>query len=280
MDVLRKFVASEDCDGYRRCDWGRVVEDQSQIYIWTFWAHEAAHGHYADGEPHRSLYEKLNQLSTTRVTVKLIQYDQSRCYSRCCLDACWPSITTIHFEGILSANQRDAIMWVEPVTRRGPITDQYLISYPSTGFLLHESCNGLDNAAGDMFGILDYWKNPFLEEEIKTRGGGKVCRGSDNARHIIPKYFAKDMKALGCNKFEMRHMRFTEVYKEKVELLPTDVVKCKSTEYDWEAGRRSWPGERKMWVGQFGGNRGVQAPRSNKRERKRESRVGSVLRTA
>jgi quinol monooxygenase YgiN len=86
LDILRALVAREDCEGYRRCDWGRVVEDQSHIYVWTSWTHEAAYRTYVGSDTHRSLYEQLNKLSSTSVTVQLIQYNQGRCYTRQCLD--------------------------------------------------------------------------------------------------------------------------------------------------------------------------------------------------
>jgi hypothetical protein len=128
---------------------------------------------------------------------------------------------------------------VSAITRLGPISDQYLDSYPSTGFLLYNASDYKENSLGETYVILDYWKNPIREDEVR-KGSGEVYQISVDPRHIVPQWFADEMKGLGCARFEIRHMRFTRLSKGMVELFSAHVVKCESLEYDWEEGKRTW----------------------------------------
>jgi quinol monooxygenase YgiN len=89
-------------EGFQHCDWSRVLEKPSHIYIWMSWVDMSAYDAEVGKKIHRLLYETLESLSTYEVNTKVIQYDQVESYAVRKLRKRWPSITVLRFSETLS----------------------------------------------------------------------------------------------------------------------------------------------------------------------------------
>lgn len=249
--VLRALIDLKRCDGVQECDWSRVLEQPSELYLWISWTHKSAYDAHVDMDRHRHFHQKLELLSSSVVKTKIIQYDMPGCYSGGArLARSWPSVTLMQFPGKLTEKQRDQIESSPSMAmcteRHNPFIDQRKLG----GFVLLESDSHgeLVTLGQDTYVMLDRWESPAREEEVKGIGKPRKHRAPARERcdraQSPPPRFVEQMRALGCSTIETRHMRFTHMHAptdphEVIELVAED-MEAKSFEFDWEKGRKMW----------------------------------------
>jgi hypothetical protein len=133
LAALQALVTRKKCDGFQNCHWGRVTEDDTQLFIWTSWANKTAYDLYAGGDAHRLVYEQLDQVSSTPIVTRLIMYDSTVSYARFSLSKYWPSITIMYFDRPLTESRRRELRkigvmnsshaqpWQQTLFKRGPV---------------------------------------------------------------------------------------------------------------------------------------------------------------
>jgi ferredoxin-thioredoxin reductase catalytic subunit len=236
LDVLRALIARENCDGYQKCHWSHFSEDETQVFIWTSWAHKNAYDLYAKEDAHCLLYERLDQVPSTPVVTRLIMYDQPTSYARIVFTDRWPSITILYFNQALTEPRWRALEGIHGMTSSPVMEDQMIDSKSTRGVLLRNGHIPNENTPAEAYVFLDHWIDPAREEEIKTRYGD-VYRVPPHATQSLSKWFADNVPAEGCLKVEIWHMRYRELCAQSIDWYPTEVLSAPSLEFNMESGR-------------------------------------------
>ncbi|KAF2464603.1 uncharacterized protein BDR25DRAFT_346623, partial [Lindgomyces ingoldianus] len=245
VEVLRALWARHDFEGYEDTHWGRVLEEESKLWIWTSWGTKKAYDQQRETEIYRSLRKKLSILSLTPPVTSLLQFDDDFTYPQLYLHHCWPSITIAYFRTSPSVNEQseeEELSRIRGIRGMWPsrriLGDFAVYGPPARGFLLHDidSVIPSSSAPARVYVFLDYWITPVREEEV--RGPEELIPiNNDNPSPLkrLSTLFEEQLQEAGCVKKVVLHARFE--WALGVDF-PDDEIKMRSLVYDWEEGRR------------------------------------------
>ncbi|KAF2183778.1 hypothetical protein K469DRAFT_751215 [Zopfia rhizophila CBS 207.26] len=240
VEILRALWARHDCEGYERTYWGRVLEERDKLWIWTSWETKQTYDSHKNTDQYRSLHNLLALLSNTLPSTSLLQFDHKWSYNKH-LRSSWPSITMAYFTHPIPEDQRTRIrnirgMWPS----RRLLGDLAVYGGPARGFLLPSADNVVptSGAPAEVYIFLDYWESPIREEEV--RGPEELIDMQPGPPPLgdlkrLSTLFEEELREAGCVEKVVRHARFNALLEIRS---PHEQAKGKSTEYDWETGRR------------------------------------------
>jgi hypothetical protein len=229
LAALQALVTRKKCDGFQNCHWGRVTEDDTQLFIWTSWANKTAYDLYAGGDAHRLVYEQLDQVSSTPIVTRLIMYDSTVSYARFSLSKYWPSITIMYFDRPLTESRRRELRKIG-VMNSSFSMHNHGNKLSSRGVLLRDGHLPDEDTPAKAYVLLDYWNSPAREAMVKSQYA-EAYRVPPDGTQCLPRYFADKVLAEGCIRVEIWHMRFERLLARCVDRFPSEVVCAPSLEH-------------------------------------------------
>ncbi|KAF2649205.1 hypothetical protein K491DRAFT_684052 [Lophiostoma macrostomum CBS 122681] len=216
LEALHALLARNACEGCQGCQWGRVLEDQEKIWVWTSWKNTSYYEEQKQLPETVNAYAKLATVSTVPLTTELVLFDQERPYAQPTyswrqLDSAWPSVTMIHFPTPLSPGQTKYLRLLDD----SRCISRAVFHLPSRGFRISENKDILGGTGPDqqhvVYVMRETWVNPSREQEVNSPGCGWSFVDEDGALVCHSEYQEKQARKIGCIDFVIRHVKLNTV---------------------------------------------------------------------
>ncbi|KAF2105173.1 hypothetical protein BDV96DRAFT_592948 [Lophiotrema nucula] len=188
--------------------WGRVIEKNDEIWIWSFWTEQDAYEQHTKSELYQDLLVSLTAFSDVPPRVSLLELEGRRMYSVIGLKYGLPSVLLAFFDTALTKDKRDDLRRVKdmrsPYNIIGP-SNAPPLNWASRGYLSPDPYNACDG----LYVIIDWW-SAGREEEVR-RIEVPVPGAHPPQKITLDESRTKELRNIGCTEIILRHLHFNYV---------------------------------------------------------------------